>query len=462
MAIGGAIRAGKAFVELTMDTKDVEKAMDGLAAKAANMSKSFAKASAVLTAAGTAIVGSLSVAFHHAANFADELGDLATQSGVSAETLSQLSVVAEQSGSNINQVSSAITRMTRRIANAQTETGPAVRALNELGLSAKELSQVAPEQQFFQVVDAMAAMEDQGRANQLAFEILGDEWKKLMPLIANGSQAIRQGMQEAAAMGATVSDEQVAGFKEWTATMASLKGTVMGLATAIGSALVPIIQDLTDIIQAVLVPLIEFANANQWAIKLAFILGGALMGLGSALAVAAIGMKVYAAATTTGTLANLALNAAIAAMNALLALNPFVLIIMALTAIAGLLLWITGGFSKIAKWLGISTDKSDGLAEAMEKTRKEAERLAAVKPPDLEAPGTEEGETMTRRIWEVTGRARGTTFGLGTLRGGPGGVAASTERQQTDAMQQIEKNTAETKYTLKKIEKNTRDAGTFK
>lgn len=181
-----------------------------------------------------------------------EAGDLihktALRTKLSAEFLSELGFAAEQSGTSLDQMSQAMFRAFRRIGNAETMTGPAARAVKELGINAKELAQLEPEQMFFELVDAINAVEDPLRRSQMGFELFGDNWRQIAPLIEQGRGEIRRLMEEGRDLGVTMTGEMAQGAADYTDAMNRLYSSLKGLRNLIGAELAPAFTKLADTI----------------------------------------------------------------------------------------------------------------------------------------------------------------------------------------------------------------------
>ena len=150
-----------------------------------------AKSIAVIAAAATATVAAVVKLGKVFAAYGDKIGKMSIRTGVGAEALQELSYAAEITGTNIDSLSQAMFRARRRIGNmALGGGGPAARALETLGLNAKELSKEKPERQFMILVKALKSVGNEAERNQLAFEIFGDNFRQIQPLINAGADGI--------------------------------------------------------------------------------------------------------------------------------------------------------------------------------------------------------------------------------------------------------------------------------
>ena len=137
--------------------------------------------------AGVATSGALASLVKDFANAANHLADMSDRLGIAAEDLSRLHHAAELTGVSTNTLEMALQRMTRRVAEASNGTGEAVKALNALGLSAKELSRLDPSTQFKVLADALEQVENQGDKVALAMKLMDSEGVALLQTMKGGS-----------------------------------------------------------------------------------------------------------------------------------------------------------------------------------------------------------------------------------------------------------------------------------
>lgn len=237
------IRAGRAFVELMLKDAEFLKGLKNVGYRMRLLGTDLVKLGAQMAAAGAAITGPLLGAVRQFVDVGDSVADLATRTGVSVERLSELGYAAEQSGASLEQLGGALYRMRRRVANAASDTGPAVRALRELGLSAQALTQLDVDDIFLEIVDALQQVGDENRRAQLAFEIFGDAAKGLLPLINQGVDGIEQLADRARELGLVMSTEDARAAKEFSDLLSDLWKVVRFGVLNVGAALTPLLKE---------------------------------------------------------------------------------------------------------------------------------------------------------------------------------------------------------------------------
>ena len=185
------------------------------------------------------------------AAYGDKFGKMATRTGIGAEALQELAYAAEITGTNIDSLSQALFRARRRIGNmAIGGGGPAARALEKLGLNAKELSKEQPEKQFFKLVAALKAVKNEAERNQLAFEIFGDNFRDIQPLIDSGADSIDAMRDRAQRLGLVLSGREIKQAEALTDAFFELgqvlKITVVKIGAALGPTLIPLLKGLAE------------------------------------------------------------------------------------------------------------------------------------------------------------------------------------------------------------------------
>lgn len=221
----------------------------GGAAKAGGMMA--VKAFAAIGAAAVAAVGSILALGRAFASYGDKFGKMATRTGIGAEALQELGYAAEISGTSIDSLAQALFRARRRIGNmALGGGGPAKRALETLGLDAKKLSRMAPEAQFKVLISALRGVANEAERNQLAFEIFGDNFRDIQPLIDAGAESMDAMRERANRLGLVLGKEEIKNAEALTDAFYELgqviKLTFVKVGAALGPTLVPILKGLAE------------------------------------------------------------------------------------------------------------------------------------------------------------------------------------------------------------------------
>jgi len=139
----------------------------------------------------------------------DKLAKTARGVGASTEFLSGLEFAAQRtSGLAEGAASKGIEKMTRRIEQAALGTGEAIKALEMLGLEAKALAELSPEEQFEVLSRAMDSVTDAGERTLIATKLFDDEQSKLHIGLALTNSEMQQQIELAKRLGKIVTEEE--------------------------------------------------------------------------------------------------------------------------------------------------------------------------------------------------------------------------------------------------------------
>ncbi len=259
MAIGtGAIRAGRAFVELFTDNT---KLVRGLR-KAENQVRAFSRR---VGAIGTSLmrIGAMAMAPLIAAakvfsSVGDEVAKMSKRTGVSVEALSELRFVASQTGTEFGSLENAFRKMQRSIYDAGRGLSTQVDALADLGLAFKDLDGLAPEEQFKLLADRINEIADPTTKAAIAMSLFGRTGTNLLPMFEQGAAGIDALQRKARELGLTLSKEDAAAAEEFTDKMDAMGKVIKMAVFRIGAALAPALEKaatrITDIAK----------KAGQW------------------------------------------------------------------------------------------------------------------------------------------------------------------------------------------------------
>ena len=172
-------------------------------------------------------------------DWGDQLQKTNLRIGATTESLSQYNYVAKLSGVEFGQLTTAWQRQTRRIAEAAAGTSVATKALDRLGLSAKDLNQLAPEAQFERIATAMQSVESSSERVALAQKLWDSEGVKLVQVVNQGTDAIAAMRAEADALGLTISQDTANAMATYNDEVDRLKFASQGLSQTLAAELVP-------------------------------------------------------------------------------------------------------------------------------------------------------------------------------------------------------------------------------
>lgn len=361
-----AIRAGAAYVELY--TKD-SRLVRGLARASKRLQAFGASVRAMglkVAAAGTAMLAPLLGAAKLFASTGDQLDKMRARTGFSAEALSELGFAAEQGGASIDQLDRSLAAMARFSVMVERGLKTSTDLLDMLGVSVDQFKNASPEERFKLLAEAISKVEDPTLRAGIALNVFGRSGRELLPMLEGGRASIEALQEEARRLGITMTDEDATSAAELTDALNRLKRQLKAIVVQIGAALAPVLTEMQKRIAPLITSVIKWIKENKTLVVTVFKIAAAVVAAGVALII--LGTLISSAGAVIGGLVAVigAVGTAIAILGKIIALllTPIGLVILAVVALAGYLLYATGIGGKALTWLGerFQVLKSDALA----------------------------------------------------------------------------------------------------
>ena len=347
MANTGAIKAGRAYVEIFVDKNPLIRGLRSAEKSLHSWGATVSSLGRKTMFAGAAIVGALAGASVKAAAMGDNLSDMASKTGMSVEALSGLGYVASQTEGSIEDVAKGIRVMQKNLFAAGGGIKSAAKALGQLGLTAKDLKDMSPDQQFIELADRIGSLKNPTDRAALAMKIFGKAGTELLPMFAKGKGGINALIEEAKRLGLIMSTEDANAAAVFHDELKKLSAVMkMGL-FRVGVAMIPLLTDLAANIVKVAAKVTEWIKANKSVVIMALYVGAAITAAGAA--VYAFGMAMTFSAKI--------LSIVLGAFNVLKSVLMFILtplgaIVTGLTAGVAAFLYFSGYGAQLLSWLG--------------------------------------------------------------------------------------------------------------
>jgi hypothetical protein len=212
---------------------------------AGGLTKTFGSMKTQLLAMAPAIGAAGIVAIgKQALDTAKSIKLMADTTGVSVEAMSALRPMAKAINLDLQDLSDALRDQAERIAEAAVlGSGEAVEALDSLGLSAERLNEMAPDKQLEVLADAFAGLAKQGDRIRVAAQLGGDAYTKLLPILQQGGDAVRDYMQRAEDLNLVLSEDQVDAAAKAAAELGKMSMSASALAESLTMELAPALAD---------------------------------------------------------------------------------------------------------------------------------------------------------------------------------------------------------------------------
>lgn len=308
MSKTGAIRQGRAFVELFTDDTELTR---GLRRAEKSVEKFGASVSAIgskMMLAGTAMIAPFVAGAASFVKLGSSLAEMSDRTGVAVETLSALRYAASQTGTSIESLEKGI-RLSQKLIGSDA----GAKTLERLGLSAKKLRGLAPAEQFMALADALAKVQDPAVRTATAMRLFGRSGAELIPFMSGGSAGIAKLTEEAARLGMVMSTEDAEAAHRLENSMNRARLQMTHASAVIGSALAPALEWVARALSLTIPRVQAFLSRNRdivvqaaaTAVKI-IAAGAAVWAFGKAFAMASVAISIARQAvvlfTSTGVL----------------------------------------------------------------------------------------------------------------------------------------------------------------
>ena len=220
-----------ATARLALDASGLDRGLKSAQSSVA----SFAKQAGQALAAGFAF-NKIVQGFASAIEKGDQLQDIAEKFGISASKLQLLGNAASVFGSNVEQVSAGLNKLSLAQQKALAGDTGLQASFAEVGLSLEDLQKMKPEDILLRISDSFASGANNGRQFIIVNELLGKAQTDLIKVLNQGSTAI---IEQGESMG-VLSDDQIASLSEVSDAMKTLQITVQNAFGQMAVFIVPV------------------------------------------------------------------------------------------------------------------------------------------------------------------------------------------------------------------------------
>lgn len=203
---------------------------------------------AAIGAAAVSAATALAASAVSSAEYADNILTMSTVTGISTDKLQEYSYAAELVDVSVETLTKSMAKNIKSMKSAQDGSKSMVEAYDKLGVSATNAdgSLRDGETVYWEIIDALGAMENETERDAIAMQILGKSAQELNPLIEAGSERMKELGQEAQTVGAVMSEEALGSLGEFDDSIQRLKGSASAAKNALGTVLLPEMLSITE------------------------------------------------------------------------------------------------------------------------------------------------------------------------------------------------------------------------
>lgn len=176
----------------------------------------------------------------------NELSHVSEALGISAEAMDQLNQASYLLTGQSDALGSMMLRLERNLGMAaQTGSGPAAQAIEDLGIALSDVLALPADEQFQVIVERLGQLTDPTQRSRDAMVLFGRSWQDLIPLMADGGRGLQEAMARADEYGRHLTPGAIQASKELTEATRELGLAWDNLVTR--SA--PVIKAITEIVR---------------------------------------------------------------------------------------------------------------------------------------------------------------------------------------------------------------------
>lgn len=321
-------------IKVSADTRQAERALNDLEQSLKDIEKvgsAAAKALGVITAAGAGLAFALK-------STVDQIGDLADLGkilGITAQSLNTLQQSARLAGVGAEELNMTLFKLRANLGDALVKgTGPAIDALNRLGVNIEQISSLPADQQLKKITSELLKIQDPAERAALSMDLLGKQGPRMLEVAANVERLAIQ----AERLGIALTDQEVKVLEEAGDALDELafiaRDTLNKAMAQLAPYLIALVESFKEavieggglgrIVTENIIPAIKIAT--QAAVIFASVLVASKIAAGIIAATSAM-ISMYQAIKVATTAAGV--------LNAVLGKNPIIKIVGALAAVAG-------------------------------------------------------------------------------------------------------------------------------
>ena len=242
------------------------------------------------TAAAGALTGMAGLAVK-AGQSADEINTLSKQSGIAADTIQKMQYASDLLDVDMETAVKAAAKLKKGLDKNES-------TLVSMGVSVRDANGQYRDMEsiFMSTIRALSKIDDEVERDKVAMDLFGKSADELAGYIDDGGQAFAELSKQAQEKGLIISDEDLQKANEFNDTLDELKATVgmdlMKAGASIGEALLPVLQQLAEIITKVTNAFANLSPTTQKTIMIVLALVAALSPLLSMIATISMALPV--------------------------------------------------------------------------------------------------------------------------------------------------------------------------
>ena len=242
---------GKIAVGMTANTRQFSKGLKRARRSVKNFTRGLGASVLKVAAFGGALVAAAAGAgmasmIKNSFTAMDAAAKMADRFGIATEALTGLQHAANITGAGLEGMNKGLGFLSKTLGEAKTGIGEGRQALEKLGLSVDELTEIPLDQAFGKISDAMKNLTSQTDKAFVASKLFGRGGLALLNTMELGSEGLKKMAEEALKLGLAFTRIDAAMVEQANDAIARMQAVFIGIFNLVAVQLAPLIEGLTN------------------------------------------------------------------------------------------------------------------------------------------------------------------------------------------------------------------------
>jgi len=243
-------------------TSEVESDLEGIGNQFEQAGQKLSRFGGTMTKFVTGPLAAMSAGVlglaHNVSQFADDILDTESATGIATDTLQEYQAIAEQAGVSTNALVRANRSLVRQMTRSAGGSATLNNALQELGLTFEELQALSPEDQMETLMQRLGEVDDAGRRAEIGMSIFRGNFDELAPILDMTNEEMEKVVEQARESGFVMGEEALRGADDYRRGMVELRREITGTFRTIATDLFPVLNEqLIPVLREELIPMIR-------------------------------------------------------------------------------------------------------------------------------------------------------------------------------------------------------------
>jgi methyl-accepting chemotaxis protein len=237
-------------------------AFDSVKNKVGGLKSAFGSLKSALGGFGGLIAGAFSIAaLKNIGDMASKINDLSVRFKVSAESLSQYSLIAGEVGVDNESIARSWQQLAKNSVEAANGNKQLTQTFAQLGIDAAKFKDLPLDQQFAVLAEAMQGIENPAERVNIAMALMGKSGAEMLQVMELGGDGLRKMQEEADRLGVTLTQTQAGAIDGMMDAFGRLGLVLRGVGQDLLATVAPALEVVANVMTEILLYAINIVKA---------------------------------------------------------------------------------------------------------------------------------------------------------------------------------------------------------